>query len=193
MLQFLEKVASLDNIHQWEERDSIIKESVSQHSFKVACIAAYLLDRMQCKDMLFRADVMTYAVLHDFDESIIKRDIAHPVKYNALNGDELRRVLNEYVDSMLDKYEWKFVKDFGSDVKMFVKLCDWIALYTFIKRNAVLGSKMFEYERKYCLDSIVEKMDDLDKQSLQCLFNNYEYLNGLREIIITKQDIDYGR
>lgn len=34
--EFVKKIVSLDNVHQWAERDSVIKETVSQHSFKVA-------------------------------------------------------------------------------------------------------------------------------------------------------------
>ena len=46
MKEFLSKIETLDNIRQWEERDSIIKESVSQHSFKVSAVAVYLLKRL---------------------------------------------------------------------------------------------------------------------------------------------------
>lgn len=96
---FLEHLSKLDNIHQWEERDSIIKESVSQHSFKVGAIAHYLLTAIE-KNLLsddstayikfveFKASCLSYAILHDFDEAIIGRDISHVVKYNSYNGEE---------------------------------------------------------------------------------------------------------
>lgn len=45
--EFVKKIVSLDNVHQWAERDSVIKETVSQHSFKVASFAIFILDRLE--------------------------------------------------------------------------------------------------------------------------------------------------
>lgn len=111
---FLKHLSRLDNVHQWEERDSIIKESVSQHSFKVSAIAHYLLtileDRLTTRDKLidgkvylhwveFKASCLSYAILHDFDEAIIGRDISHVVKYNPYNGEKIREAINDFCKS----------------------------------------------------------------------------------------------
>lgn len=181
MKDFVSKIVSLDNIHQWEERDSVIKESVSQHSFKVASIAIFLLHRMICNNASFEKQVVMYAVLHDFDESIIKRDLAHPVKYNHLNGDKLRNVINEFVNNELYENGWEFVNNFPGEVKSFVKLCDWIALMTFVSRNKNLGSKEFEKEFIYCIKSL--KIAQQNTISVEKYFENYDYIyEALEEI-----------
>ena len=46
MKQFVNKIVTLDNIKQWAERDSVIKETVSQHSFKVSAICIYLIEQI---------------------------------------------------------------------------------------------------------------------------------------------------
>ena len=181
MKEFISKIVSLDNIHQWEERDSVIKESVSQHSFKVAAIAIFLLHRMLCNNATFEKEVVMYAVLHDFDESIIKRDLAHPVKYNKLNGNKLREVINEFVNKELTESKLEFVNNFSHEVKVFVKLCDWIALMTFVSRNKNLGSREFNEEMQYCFKSL--KIAQQNCFVVEKFFENYDYIyNALEEI-----------
>ena len=181
MLRYLDKIISLDNIHQWEERDSIIKESVSQHSFKVACIAIYLLRKLRCNDLQFISDVVMYANLHDFDESIIMRDLPHPIKYNKDNGEDIRRVIDEYVNMQLEKNDWNFIKDFNKEVKLFVKVCDWISLITFIRRNALQGSILFAKDHQYCMDCVDKSFNTLD--AIQMKFDNFGYLQQLKKQI----------
>lgn len=177
MKEFVNKIVTLDNIKQWEERDSVIKESVSQHSFKVSAICVFLLESVTSTDYYqdkryseFKLKSLEYAILHDFDESVLSRDISHVVKYNNYNGDKVREVLDDYVNHSLksmglDKLFNRF-KD--EKVKLFVKLCDWIALYTFIIRNKDMGVNTFEKEMEYCLANIEEKITQvremLDKE-----------------------------
>lgn len=171
MKKFLSKINSLDRIHQWEERDSVIRESVSQHSFKVSAIAIYILNDIidknpfledDCKFAKFKYDSASYAVLHDFDEAIIGRDISHAVKYNSFNGDEIRDALNKFVAHNI-KGEYKFTLKPTADVNLFVKLCDLIALSTFIKRNKNMGVKTFDNEESYCRRLIYEKSREVVK------------------------------
>lgn len=177
MKEFVNKIVTLDNIKQWEERDSVIKESVSQHSFKVSAICVFLLESVTSTDYYqdkryseFKLKSLEYAILHDFDESVLSRDISHVVKYNNYNGDKVREVLDDYVNHSLksmglDKLFNRF-KD--EKVKLFIKLCDWIALYTFIIRNKDMGVNTFEKEMEYCLANIEEKITQvremLDKE-----------------------------
>lgn len=164
MENFISKIVSLDNIRQWEERDSVIKESVSQHSFKVSAICVYLLEKIASINkvkadssyqwLLFVNKCMKYAILHDFDESILGRDISHVVKYNSYNGEQIRGILDDFVDNKLKELDLTFVREDDSDVKAFVKLCDWLSMLTFIIRNKNAGSTSFERERAYCQESI---------------------------------------
>ena len=158
--EFVKKIVSLDNVHQWAERDSVIKESVSQHSFKVAAFAIYLFERIEAENVnlnevtgyyRFRSDVVNYAVLHDFDEAILGRDISHVVKYNVHNGEDIRKELDDYVNYEIKELGLQFINDdITPEVKSFVKLCDWFAMLTFIYRNMAMGVKTFEEELKYC-------------------------------------------
>lgn len=169
MKDFLSKIETLDNIRQWEERDSIIKESVSQHSFKVSAVAVYLLKKLEdcAKDSneiadfydnydFFSSRVLSYAIMHDFDEAILGRDISHKVKYNDYNGDEIRECIDDFVANKSGKFKC-FVEKPSEEVKLFVKLCDWIALLTFITRNENMGCKTFANEKEYCKINIKKK------------------------------------
>lgn len=163
---FLEHLSKLDNIHQWEERDSIIKESVSQHSFKVGAIAHYLLITIE-KEMAelndlkayikfkeFKASCLSYAILHDFDEAIIGRDISHVVKYNSYNGEKIREAINDFVNHQETKDFQDLLPKPNEAVKKFVKICDWIALSTFCERNRGMGCISFTDESYYCNEEL---------------------------------------
>lgn len=162
--EFVKKIVSLDNVHQWAERDSVIKESVSQHSFKVAAFAIYVFERIEAENeqlkksmryILFRSMVVNYAVLHDFDEAILGRDISHVVKYNRHNGENIRKELDDYVDYEIRHLGLQFINDdITPEVKSFVKMCDWFAMLSFIYRNKAMGVTTFENELLYCRNKV---------------------------------------
>lgn len=167
---YIEKISSLDNIHQWEERDSVIKESVSQHSFKVSAVCLFALEKIEneakIKDsswLKFKYECLKYAVLHDFDESILGRDISHTVKYNKQNGEKIRKELNWFVNCQIEELNLDFLFNADDDVRMFVKMCDWIALYSFIVRNENMGVKTFKTEKQYCLQNIKSFIEKVSK------------------------------
>lgn len=190
MKDFIKKIITLDNIKQWEERDSVIKETVSQHSFKVSAICVCLLERINEKSYLnenwrwgiFYSKVVKYAVLHDFDESVLGRDISHVVKYNSRNGDKIRKVLDDFVDYELSNMNLKFVKENDSEVKMFVKLCDWLALLTFIVRNKRMGCSDFSKEEKYCIENVKKNVESV-RSMIEKKFGDYlldlDFFNNL--------------
>lgn len=171
---FLKHLSRLDNVHQWEERDSVIKESVSQHSFKVAAICHFMLNEYEkearvvhspisydlkrhCDWFKFKYDCLSYAVLHDFDEAILGRDISHVVKYNNFNGEEIRKAINNYVNHITkEDFADGSVPEPTQEVKHFVKMCDWIALSTFCARNLTVGCVVFTKEYTYCNDKLSE-------------------------------------
>lgn len=167
--EFVKKIVSLDNVHQWAERDSVIKESVSQHSFKVAAFAIYVFERIEAENeqlkksmkyILFRSMVVNYAVLHDFDEAILGRDISHVVKYNRHNGENIRRELDDYVDFEIRQLGLQFINDdITPEVKSFVKMCDWFAMLSFIHRNKAMGVTTFSSEADYCRNKAAIAMD----------------------------------
>lgn len=171
---FLKHLSRLDNVHQWEERDSVIKESVSQHSFKVAAICHFMLNEYEkaakkvCNPisddwlerynwLKFKYECLSYAVLHDFDEAILGRDISHVVKYNDFNGEEIRKAINNYVNHITkEDFADGSIPKPTQEVKYFVKMCDWIALSTFCDRNLTVGCMVFTNEYTYCNDNLSE-------------------------------------
>lgn len=198
---FLEHLSRLDNIHQWEERDSIIKESVSQHSFKVSAIAHYLLRTIEkeIKELLsddsetylkfleFKANCLSYAILHDFDEAIIGRDISHVVKYNSYNGEKIREAINDFVSHQETLDFQGLIPKPTEVVKKFVKVCDWLALSTFCERNGEMGCISFASEIYYCNEKLREAISSFVK--IFSIEFNGEFFNifeTLDKIIILK-------
>lgn len=168
MKEFVNKIVTLDNIKQWEERDSVIKETVSQHSFKVSAICVYILEDIASKNKLkqdcywieFTLKCVEYSILHDFDEAILGRDISHVVKYNHHNGEKIREQLDDFVRYQTTELGLEFLnKGVDSDVRCFVKMCDWFAMLTFIARNEKMGVLSFSYEKEYCMDKAAESVE----------------------------------
>ena len=164
-------LSRLDNIVQWLERDRHNQESVSQHSYKVTIFARVLLEEIfgenNSEEVLkFKLDVVTFAMLHDWDEALILRDLSHDMKYNKFNGDEIREEVNKLSEHIANrdfndgsdtgKMLVKNINDVDKDVKIFVKLCDWLALQFYIYREIQLGNRMFYETAAYC-DENIEK------------------------------------
>ena len=166
-------LSRLDNIVQWLERDRHNQESVSQHSYKVTIFARVLLEEIfgenNSEEVLkFKLDVVTFAMLHDWDEALILRDLSHDMKYNKFNGDEIREEVNKLSEHIANrdfndgsdtgKMLVKNIVEPDKDVKIFVKLCDWLALQFYIYREIQLGNRLFYETAAYCDDSIEKSL-----------------------------------
>lgn len=161
-------LARLDNIKQWLEYDRHQQESVSQHSFKVSVFTMSLLDYLWPSDTqhaevwLFKYQTLKLALMHDFDEAILRRDITHELKYNKYNGGEIRSVLDRFVDRQLTEEfgdESDVVKMFSKEDKFYdvmhaiVKVADWMALLYFLNRELALGNRSWPLNLlPYCKD-----------------------------------------
>ena len=167
-------LSRLDNIVQWLERDRHNQESVSQHSYKVTIFARVLLEEIfgenNSEEVLkFKLDVVTFAMLHDWDEALILRDLSHDMKYNKFNGDEIREEVNKLSEHIANRdfndgsdagnMLVKNITDVDKDVKIFVKLCDWLALQFYIYREIQLGNRLFYETAAYCVDNIEKSLD----------------------------------
>lgn len=174
--QYLQR---LDNTIQWQEKDTLTKDSVSSHSFKVTVFARILLEDVfgninSEKVIDFKLEVVTAALFHDFDEALLMRDISHELKYNDYNGDKIRAVLNDYVkhratSEFLEnvnnnnanyKASARMVVDAVTNnnvtVKLFVKYCDWLALLFYCKREIGLNNNQFEDIYDYCEENVLK-------------------------------------
>lgn len=189
----------LDNIKQWQERDTVKKESVSQHTYKVVMFSTIILEDIfgnagLPKVLEFKLDVITNAMFHDWDEIILKRDISHELKYNRINGDDIRKALDYYVQNKTnqifrdttDGKDPNKVAEFVINnmnkkdgiAKKFVKLCDWLALLFFINQENKLGNRQFDYEKKYCSNAIKDLLITLEEDF--CFYFPYSKDSFLR-------------
>ena len=145
----------LDNIVQWSEKDVFTRETVSSHSYKVTVFCRVLLEEIFRVDndstREFKMNCVTHAMFHDWDEALLLRDISHETKYNSYNGEQIRTVLdnlskhlavNEFLDGT-STGEFVFGAIFTNDesVNSFCKVCDWLALAFFIKREQSMGNQ----------------------------------------------------
>ena len=145
----------LDNIVQWSEKDVFTRETVSSHSYKVTVFCRVLLEEIFRVDndstREFKMNCVTHAMFHDWDEALLLRDISHETKYNSYNGKQIRSVLdnlskhlavNEFLDGT-STGEFVFGAIFTNDesVNSFCKVCDWLALAFFIKREQSMGNQ----------------------------------------------------
>lgn len=171
----------LDNIVQWSEMDVFQRESVSQHSFKVAIFTRVLLqdifgdiDEGDMRAYLledFKLRCTEYALFHDFDEALIRRDISHVTKYNRFNGSEIRRNLNELADHLAKKeilvdedsgkFTYNTIINPDISVKRFVKLCDWLAMAFFIRREQRMGNSNMHLEDTTVYNGVRVAVEDV--------------------------------
>ena len=145
----------LDNIVQWSEKDVFTRETVSSHSYKVTVFCRVLLEEIFRVDndstREFKMNCVTHAMFHDWDEALLLRDISHETKYNSYNGEQIRSVLDSLskhlaVNEFLDETstgEFIIEAIFTNDesVNSFCKVCDWLALAFFIKREQSMGNQ----------------------------------------------------
>ena len=158
----------LDNIVQWSEKDVFTRETVSSHSYKVTVFCRVLLEEIFRVDndstREFKMNCVTHAMFHDWDEALLLRDISHETKYNSYNGEQIRSVLdnlskhlavNEFLDGT-PTGEFVFGAIFTNDesVNSFCKVCDWLALAFFIKREQSMGNQNLDAQETTVKDGL---------------------------------------
>ena len=158
----------LDNIVQWSEKDVFTRETVSSHSYKVTVFCRVLLEEIFRVDndstREFKMNCVTHAMFHDWDEALLLRDISHETKYNSYNGQQIRSVLdnlskhlavNEFLDGT-STGEFVFGAIFTNDesVNSFCKVCDWLALAFFIKREQSMGNQNLDAQETTVKDGL---------------------------------------
>ena len=190
----------LDNIIQWQEKDVFARESVSQHSFKVAVFTSVILedifptknshnvvDEIRSKHIAeFKLKCIQSALFHDLDEALLLRDISHETKYNRYNGEQIRNALNALSDHIANK-EF-FDEKWGSGgsmiyyamrcknpvVKSVVKVADWMALIFFVRREQDLGNKTLDSLRPYIIESFKRAINEMREQ-IEKEFEEFDY------------------
>ena len=178
----------LDNIIQWSEMDVITRESVSQHSYKVTIFCRVLLEEIFGNKFSpvvanYVISCVDHAMFHDWDEALLLRDISHETKYNEFNGDKIRAELDA-LSKFLSKKEFEtdtvggqFVYDAlnttDSKVLLFCKVCDWMALAFFIKREQSRGNTNLSAQYATVRNGLTKSIDNC-KAMMLIEFSNYK-------------------
>ena len=190
----------LDNIIQWSEKDVFTRESVAQHSYKVTIFCRVLLSEIfgvpkTERVARFCMRCLDHAMFHDWDEALLLRDISHETKYNEHNGTEIRKALDnlsrhlasqEFVDgSVAGDLIYSSIEENDDVVHAFVKVCDWMALMFFIKREQSLGNITLGVQTETVRRGI-KKSIEVCMSFLKDAFNSDEYnVKGFEELYDT--------
>lgn len=196
---------ALNNMIRWNSTTRIKDETVAHHSYWVALYTRMLAAELNIQDRDRILDMVDYAILHDADE-MFTGDVLHGVKYNSINGQKMRELLDEYID---DRIEEKFVKDntafFGTESgayfatvmghknvthvdKMIVKIADWLALIQYVLKEMKLGNREMGKRLQYACEGLSAKVNEIEdyceKEKLNTkILNNFKDSRELYETL----------
>jgi len=156
----------LSNTIRWNGLNRIKDETVAHHSHTVSIFSMIIAEEVFGEDDSVKLQVLSYAVLHDYDE-IFTGDILSPVKYNELNGIDLREEIDRFVDHKVSQkfpdntatdlmFRKYLQKNFPSYIYRLVKIADWLSMYHYIKKEITLGNKGVEDKKQVCIEGIRE-------------------------------------
>ena len=178
----------LDNIIQWSEMDVITRESVSQHSYKVTIFCRVLLEEIFGNKFSpvvanYVISCVDHAMFHDWDEALLLRDISHETKYNKFNGDKIRAELDALskflskkefeTDTLGGQFVYEALNTTDSKVLLFCKVCDWMALAFFIKREQSRGNTNLSAQYATVRNGLTKSIDNC-KAMLLIEFSKYK-------------------
>ena len=178
----------LDNIIQWSEMDVITRESVSQHSYKVTIFCRVLLEEIFGHKFSpvvadYVISCVDHAMFHDWYEALLLRDISHETKYNKFNGDKIRAELDALskflskkefeTDTLGGQFVYEALNTTDSKVLLFCKVCDWMALAFFIKREQSRGNTNLSAQYATVRNGLTKSIDNC-KAMLLIEFSNYK-------------------
>jgi 5'-deoxynucleotidase YfbR-like HD superfamily hydrolase len=166
----------LNNLSRWQGFPTQQKESVSQHSYWVTywttiLMEELLVDCVKHKQAAFlKLEAIQLAVFHDLDEAITG-DVAHPVKYNNVNGEALRKCLKEYAESAVRSkwdgdvaYDRLIMKAVLGDhsytaqremLMRIVKVADYLSMFNYAKHELELGNTNMCSEMLFGIQNLI--------------------------------------
>ena len=154
-----EEVMRLSNLKRWGIVEMSRTQSVAEHSYNVAMIAAYIVDRLpsEIKPAGLRENVINWSLIHDLPE-LVTGDIPTPIKAlikTSLDGAEkdLFPRISSYKDSLCELS------------RAICKTADYIDAIQFANR--------------FCVDSRKEEIIDEMKENLGEMIDNMEWDNAI--------------
>lgn len=172
----------LNRIDRWMGNDTIKKETVGGHSHDVTIIVRTLVEEIfPIRAYKEKLEVTTDATMHDFDE-VFSGDITHKVKYNKINGNNIKDAIEIFCDASLREYfggEEKSARMFlesTTDKNQYshdlIKVADWLSMAIFSKKEVEMGNKKFKSILGHCIQSL-NSACDTSKKSLLCKEFNF--------------------
>ncbi len=152
---FNTELTSIDWIDRFNKTPTIKRETVSQHSYWVILFSRLIAAAYTKKpNFTFIIACVDAAITHDYDETITG-DVLFDFKHNLLNGEEVCKLIDDYVSSKLaddhfDNIEMseyitaslKLQKE-NKLVKAVIKVADWLACLKYEYQELNLGNKAF--------------------------------------------------
>lgn len=189
-----------NNTVRWNGMNRIKNETVAQHTYLVTLFTRVILEELfseypyqATKDRII-SETTTYALFHDFDESFTG-DIIHPLKYNEVNGAEIRLQITTFLQScggrfdtqspthkMIRKYAFKNrLKQFQKDI---VKIADWLSMLFYLERESELGNKGVNNTIEYCVEMLLELNENLQVRVSNYMRKdvNFDIIKQIREL-----------
>lgn len=160
----------LNNMNRWNGVNRIKEETVAHHSFIVTMMVRLISEEIFKADELSKLKATTYAIFHDFDE-VFTGDINHNVKHNSHNGNDIRKSLNDYIgyrakekfNHLYPVSEALIFKILNNDIpihiKNLVKVCDWLSMIFYLKKERSLGNSSVNSKYIYCVQSLFTSIE----------------------------------
>ena len=174
----------LNEIDRWDRKRTIKNETVGGHTLDVTMMVRTaveeILPHYAYKEKL---EITTDATGHDFDENF-SGDVNHDVKYNEINGAEIRKALKVFCETRCKQYFNLPTKshhmwiqsttnksEYSHDL---IKVFDWISMGVFCKREIALGNSTFNKTFDYCKSSLIKACDKSEESMRKmCEDRNY--------------------
>jgi 5'-deoxynucleotidase YfbR-like HD superfamily hydrolase len=177
----------LNNMVRWNGVNRIKDETVAHHSFMVTWFTRLIVEEV-FTDNTPKLIATTYSIFHDFDE-MFTGDILHTLKYNDINGEQIKNELDLYLKSRINhKFPINTTKtndllnntllkkDIPIYISKIVKISDWLSMQFYLQKEIDLGNRSVIPLREYCIEQL--------KKSIQsCLVeleNQNEYIVNLK-------------
>lgn len=161
----------LSDIFRWSQQFTFQKQNLAAHQYNVAILANAIAVELDFSETA-KLQVLQYSLHHDFDE-IWTGDIPHELKYNSNNGAKIRDELNSYIFvkasfefdnedvSASEREIGKIINhtdNFPNSIKNLVKVCDWLDMLWFCRREIMLGNSNFVQLHIYCFEILLRSI-----------------------------------
>ncbi len=165
-LIFDDKFDTSNNLNRWNGTRVIKAETVAEHSYNVALFARVISEELlrDSKNYSLKLRIVSYALFHDFDETFTG-DVSHDLKYDDEEGGSIRSIINKVIkkesENFLDKTKKSealildSMNHYDSNlIKNLIKICDWLAMCFYLKKEIEMGNKKLIDKQEYCILSL---------------------------------------